>query len=314
MILSKSIKTPFKIAQIEGGIYDQYYICQIQPDRFNSINKITDTVVKTADGMKMNFNKDEIQNVCVGIAENDISKFTKNEMILYEEIIGGKPIDKSLGLMDGKIKLYPVDPNDNNQTDVLYISGNMGSGKSYLSNQYLQTYKKIYPKNKIYLYSRSDPSLDPSFDCRGIYSVILGPDLLSFDFQIEDYKDSLFIFDDYAAISDNKLLKKVESILKDVISHGRKFKIHILVTGHETTNYIRTKLIINNATRYIIFPASSQKGYFNLMQNYLGIKKKAPEVLTLGALPYYSRWICLMNANPGYILTESRALDINLFK
>ena len=47
-------------------------------------------------------------------------------------------------------------PNTSKERDVLYIFGQSGSGKSFYVYLYAQNYKKIYPKNSIYVFSTLD--------------------------------------------------------------------------------------------------------------------------------------------------------------
>jgi len=46
-----------------------------------------------------------------------------------------------------------ITPNKARERDVLSISGQFGLGKSYFAQVYANEYKKIYPKNSVFLFS-----------------------------------------------------------------------------------------------------------------------------------------------------------------
>ena len=65
---------------------------------------------------------------------------------------------KEININDGKIEPIP----DIEKRQCSFIAGPSGSGKSTMAANYLEKYKKIFPDNKIIIFSRkdSDPVLD----------------------------------------------------------------------------------------------------------------------------------------------------------
>ena len=53
-------------------------------------------------------------------------------------------------------------PDTTSERMILYISGSSGSGKSFYTRQFCETYRKLYPKREIYLFSSltDDSSID----------------------------------------------------------------------------------------------------------------------------------------------------------
>ena len=84
-----------------------------------------------------------------------------------------KQKDKKLYVDDkakNLIKIFECDYNEyvqqisdkETERSILYITGPSGSGKSYYTRNYVLEYKKMFPKNNIYLFSSldSDETLD----------------------------------------------------------------------------------------------------------------------------------------------------------
>jgi chromosomal replication initiation ATPase DnaA len=97
-------------------------------------------------------------------------------------------------------------PNTKTERQCIYICGQSGSGKSYFTSNYVKQYKKQYPKNDIFVISSIDE--DKSIDIlKPIRINVLNPDFLDDDISLEDFKDSLVIFDDID-VFETKIRKK----------------------------------------------------------------------------------------------------------
>jgi chromosomal replication initiation ATPase DnaA len=59
---------------------------------------------------------------------------------------------KHIKLTKPKEKIQYI-PNKKTERQILYITGASGSGKSYYTKQYCDQYRKLFPKNPIYLIS-----------------------------------------------------------------------------------------------------------------------------------------------------------------
>jgi hypothetical protein len=88
-----------------------------------------------------------------------------------------------------------------NPRNILYTTGQSGSGKSYHTSGYIMEYNKLYPKNQVYVFSalREDKAFTK---CKNINRVDIKSDDFEYsDFTIADFKDSLVIYDDTDNIS-----------------------------------------------------------------------------------------------------------------
>ena len=112
------------------------------------------------------------------------------------------------------------------------MTGPSVSGKSTYTRKYLEQWKKKNKDKEIYVFSSlpEDESLDDvkpqriKLD-RSIYEEPIG---------VEEFQDSVVIFDDIDVISDKKIRDAVYNILNKVLEIGRDFKITTLVTNHLT--------------------------------------------------------------------------------
>ncbi|MFM7989547.1 MAG: AAA family ATPase, partial [Candidatus Fonsibacter sp.] len=108
--------------------------------------------------------------------------------------------------------------------EILYITGPSGSGKSTHTRKYLEQYVKQFKGRPIYLFSSlpSDESLDKIKPKR----IKLDESLHTDPIKVQEFRESVCIFDDIVAISDKKIREAVYNILNQILDIGRHFKIH----------------------------------------------------------------------------------------
>lgn len=174
-------------------------------------------------------------------------------------------------------------PNEQ-QRNVVYISGASGSGKSYLMNMYSDLYNTYYPENKIFYFTKNNVEKDRSID-RAKYTVI------NIDKFIEKYSDeevfdkfiidgrewdnSLCVFDDIGALEKDKHADKIMwNFINIILENKRKNNINILIISHVPTNFKKTSLLIRETTQYIVFPANMQIKSDRFLKSYLGLSSK----------------------------------------
>ena len=74
---------------------------------------------------------------------------------------------------------------------------------------------------------------------------------------IEEFADSIIIFDDIDAISDGKIKQEVCKMLLKVLEIGRHFRCTALVTNHLPTNGKYIRRILREAHQVAYFPHSA---------------------------------------------------------
>lgn len=163
--------------------------------------------------------------------------------------------------------------NDTQERQIIYVTGQSGSGKSYWTRRYVEAYKKAYPSRDIYLFSciNEDASIDKIKDLKRIN---LTPDLIAEDIQAEDFKDSCVIFDDCDTIIDKAMRKKVLQIQGSILQVGRHHNVSAIITSHVATNGAETRLILTEAHAIVFFPNNmSARSLKYLLESYMGMDK-----------------------------------------
>jgi hypothetical protein len=192
---------------------------------------------------------------------------------------------------------------------ILYITGQSGSGKSYYTLQYCRIYKKMFPNNSIYLFSalEEDETLDK---LPGLKRIKFSDAFLLTPFNINDFANSLVIFDDYDTFQNKKLYEKVEGILNMILMTGRHTKTSCIIIRHTSTDKQRTKIILNECNSVTVFPLStSPLSLHYLMHNYFGLTKQ--QIEKLKNLHSKSRWVTVHKTYPPVVMYEKGAYVLN---
>ena len=141
---------------------------------------------------------------------------------------------------------------------------------------------------------------DESLDDVKPQRIRLDSSLYEDPISIEEFADSVVIFDDIDVISDNKIRDEVYQILNTVLGIGMHFKITALVTNHLPTHGKDTRRILNEAHQVVYFPHSASGRIKYLLIDYLGLDKKM--------VAYFrrqnSRWCCIFKNYPQIYMLE----------
>jgi hypothetical protein len=197
-------------------------------------------------------------------------------------------------------------PNKTNERSILYITGASGSGKSYYAKNFGNEYRKMYPKNPIYLISsvKADSSID---EIKGLKRINLNEQFLETPFSVEDFANMLVIFDDTDCIQDKILRNKIEGILNLLLETGRHTNTSIIYTSHLPTNGQSTRRILNECHSITFFCKSlGGKSLKYLLDNYLGLDKE--QIARIKKLP--SRWVTFIKSYPNSIIYETGAYTL----
>lgn len=172
--------------------------------------------------------------------------------------------------IDGDSKLEPC-WNKKTERMIWFISGMSGSGKSYYAGLLLKKYKKLYPKNEIFIFSSVNE--DKSFDSMKVNRINL-EGLLTEDLQSDDFENSIVIFDDCDCITNKNIKNKVLSIQNQILEKGRHKNVSCIVTSHISTDGSSTKKILNESMRIVVFPQNANGRTLKyLLENYLGFDR-----------------------------------------
>ena len=200
--------------------------------------------------------------------------------------------------LTGNSKFQQI-PDVETERQIGFITGASGSGKSTYIKKYCKEYKKTFKKNPIYLFSalKEDESLDEIKPSR----IKIDDALVSNPIDVEEFKDSMVIFDDIDVIRDKKQREAVYDILNQVLEVGRHHNISCWVANHLPTAGKDTRRILNEAHFIVYFPHSGSARQLNyLLQDYIGLDKKDIKKLKNSK----SRWATIFKNYPMIAMTE----------
>jgi hypothetical protein len=192
--------------------------------------------------------------------------------------------------------------NEKKARDVFYICGPSGSGKSYVARSIAEEYKKLHPDRPVYLISKltEDSTLD-----KLKYLIKIDPQKLV-EKPITDLKpleESLVIFDDIENF-DKETDKAIQNLVNQIASTGRHNVTSMIYITHLLSDYKRTRLVLMEATHYVLYPQSTGAHALTYMlKTYLGMDTK--EALALRKAG--SRWVCIRKHYPQVLITEHSA-------
>jgi energy-coupling factor transporter ATP-binding protein EcfA2 len=190
-------------------------------------------------------------------------------------------------------------PDPEIERQIIYIFGPSGSGKSTYARKYIEKWQKKRKNGEIFLFSslKTDDSLDAVKPTR----ITIGENLIKKPLKIEQFEESLVIFDDIDVIRDKDLKEAVYDILNSILETGRHFKVDCILTNHLPSNGKDTRRILNECHSITYFPHSGvgrQTKYF--LENYAGLDTK--EIKKLKKLG--SRWATIFKTYPMCVMTE----------
>lgn len=201
-----------------------------------------------------------------------------------------------ISLPSGKFQQIP---NPDTEREILYITGASGSGKSTYCCKYINQYKKLYKDRDIYVFSalKDDESLDKIEPKR----IRIDNTLITDPIKVEDFKDSLVVFDDIDVISDKKQREAVYNILNQILEIGRHNNISCLITNHLATAGKDTRRVLNECHSITYFPHSGSARQLNyLLTEYLGLDKK--DISKIKKLK--TRWATIYKNYPQIVMCE----------
>lgn len=150
------------------------------------------------------------------------------------------------------------------------ISGGSGNGKSLMASLLAQQYHKHLKGNKLYFVSQTDYRDDVNL--KSLPLVQLPTEEMD-NFIIEDFTDSLVIFDDNDFHPD---LKKIMKFMNKITETGRKFGCSIFFITHIHSR-LNMSPIYKESNLYITFNDSLEGN--RMLENNLKIKKDIIEEL-----------------------------------
>ena len=118
---------------------------------------------------------------------------------------------------------------------------------------------------------------------------------------VEDFKDSLVLFDDTDSIGDKKQRREVYNIMNQILQTGRHFNVSALITNHLPTAREETRHILNECHSITYFPHSGNLSTLKrLLVEIVGLDTKDIKKIK----DTKSRWATIYKNYPQICLTE----------
>lgn len=194
-------------------------------------------------------------------------------------------------------------PDKKKERGIYYITGASGSGKSYYTMNLVNEYKKMYPKNDLFLLTSVEPDGSAIDKIKGLKRFKLDESFLKEPFKIEDFKNCMVIFDDTDAISNKPLKQKLTALLDLILDTGRHTNTSCIYTSHIANAGLQTKHILSEAHSITIFPKTlGGRAMKYLLDNYLGLDKQ--QIKKLKRVD--SRWVTIVKTYPMCVLGEKQ--------
>ena len=249
-----------------------------------------------------------------GIYEDDI----QNDNDAYFVNLTNKENDhtvakKYLEIDHNNYRLLPllrknvINSNDK-QRDVMVIFGSSGSGKSFITDKIVRSFKSIN-QQPVYYISSKNMLRDPSFDIN-LYEEFIpfNKFLQKFDndkklqsFTTGDlYDNSLLVIDD-VMLSDKAQKKLFWAVMDVILKLKRMNNISLIYIVHEITDFTYTRDLFTEMTMYLSFTNDLRNRNNRVLDTYLKLTKDEQQYI--GNVKN-SRWTCVY-CKRKLILTES---------
>lgn len=257
--------------------------------------------------LKKSKNAKQIAKIIDGENDGKIIYLVNDDDYLYD---GGDDINNKLSLLnlqrankyyknielsDGKLMQLP----NKDTREINYICGPSGSGKSTYTAKYINEFVDMFPKHKIFLFSKVDD--DDAFNDVDILKIDLDESLYEDPIDVDELKNSLTIFDDIATIKDKNILNAVIDLQNDILETGRHKNIYVCSTNHQLSNYKQTRTLLNESHNITFFPSSGATYYIKeFLKKYMGLSKEQIDKI----FNLKSRWVTIHRNYPMYVIYE----------
>jgi len=189
----------------------------------------------------------------------------------------------------------------NRERDVVYITGQSGSGKSYYTKALAEEYRNKFKKNDIYLFSSVEK--DALDKIKGLKRVKLSNELLNVSYEDLNLNNCLLIFDDTDVISNKFHKKKIDEILNIALQKGRHNNVSIYYTSHQPNNGKETKIILAEAHSITFFNTLGNRSLKYLLEGSFGFSTK--QINNIRKID--SRWYTIFKTFPLVVMHQKGA-------
>lgn len=205
-------------------------------------------------------------------------------------------------------KIYFI-PNILKERITMYVCGPSGVGKTtFIKNvcKKLDEINKKRFKKGFSKYLLSKKNKDVSID--GLKNLVrFDIDVKNPIKDLSNYKNSIFIFDDYENILDKKEKRATHNLLNTILNVGRDQNLNCIISSHLINKNYDSRNILNEVMYVVIYPKSGcDRAIKYYLDNYLMMKKDMIQKI----LDCDSRYVILHKSYPMCAITENEAFII----
>lgn len=168
---------------------------------------------------------------------------------------------------NGKFKLCPT----NKERNCIFITGQSGSGKSYVIKEFIVDYKNLFPKREIYFFSQKTEDKTVDEIKNKFNRMRIDDTLLAHPLHPDDFKECLVIFDDVENLP-KKYRDHLYWIRDCLLELKRQDKVSVIIVNHLPTG-LEIKKVLNECNIIVFFLANWNRGLKYLLYEYLGLDK-----------------------------------------
>lgn len=188
------------------------------------------------------------------------------------------------------------------------ISALSGGGKSTYCNVLmeeiinLQKKEEILDLENIYLVTSAQEN-DPAYNYELYGKIRLDiVHAMENNAELEEFRNSLVVFDDYTNQPYKEMDKWVDSLLKQLLERSRKLKTHLIIANHQQRAGHKTTLLNIESQAFVVFYMSNRNETAKLLKNYLDFNKENIAFLfTINDGRFSTAYV---NRNPRYVITN----------
>ena len=172
-----------------------------------------------------------------------------------------------INLTEGKFKLYP----SNHERNCIFITGQSGSGKSYVIKDFIINYKDKFPNRDIYFFSQKvkDETVDEVKD--KFHRVKIDDSLITHPIDPDEFKECVVVFDDVENLP-KKIKEHLFWVRDYLLEIKRQDKVSVIIVNHLPTG-LEIKKVLNECNVIVFFLANWNRGLKYLLYEYLGLDR-----------------------------------------
>ena len=193
--------------------------------------------------------------------------------------------------------------------DMMCVYGSQGSGKTWITAQYIRTYRKLDKDKKIFLFT-SNQSDDDLYKGLDIQAFQINKDNIA---ELEGmnettFENSIVVFDDIE-VRDKNMREKIYQFRDSLFQKGRKHGVDIVNIIHKALDNSNTVVPNEENNGSFFFPRSNWSGAKRLLKTYFDLNIKQIDEIYRSRTE--SRWVYVSKSYPIVMIWEKGVRIIN---